>query len=147
MPTRPFIRFRALALLLTTVTAVLGTASPAHADDVTVTLSATVADTVPWSVIPLCNLDVPSGSDGIVVLEEGVAEHCIASYDMVDFGGSLGEFVTCINELCGGCIDDDCTMGTFWAIYIDGTASSVGVSNMNFTDDAELAFNYETWGV
>lgn len=138
---------RRLAVLLLPLVPLFAFVTPARAADVTVTLEAEIADVVPFSVSVNCDLEVDSGSDGIDVLNEAVDELCIESYDSVDFGGSLGEFVTCINRLCGQAVCvDGCQGGTFWAIYVNGTSSSVGVSNMSFTTDATLGFNYETWG-
>lgn len=136
-------------LVMSVVVAAIGLAAPAAAiDDVTVTLEVAVLETVPFTVPTRCDLEVPSGSDGIDVLEEALDEYCIVSYDTVDFGGELGEFVTCINELCGQSICvDGCTAGSFWALLVDGMAAEVGVSNMSFTDGAVLGFDYDTWGV
>jgi hypothetical protein len=89
----------------------------------------------------VCTLSVPTGANGIAVLDAAVAKGCIASYHTQHT--SLGDFVDCIDGVCG-----DTATGaylTYWALYWDGTAASAGVDDFRAGTEHDLSFSYVTW--
>ena len=127
--------FRGVAALAIMV----GTVAPARAANVSVQLALGAGHYAPTGAA--CAVSVPSGADGVAVLDAAVAQKCIISYHTVQFGS--GTFVDCINEVCG-----DAATGfflTYWALYWDGVAAPAGVDAFRAGTQGELGFSYVTW--
>jgi hypothetical protein len=84
----------------------LAAASPALADNVTVTvgLAAAGSETLPGGSTA-CPASVPFGSDGLVLLQSSTDQHCISSYEVESrhdyYGRPIpGHAVRCINRVC-----------------------------------------------
>ncbi|MFN2614701.1 MAG: hypothetical protein ABR552_07805 [Actinomycetota bacterium] len=120
------------------VIAVAATVAPAHASNVTVTLS--VGAVKYGSTISDCALSVPAGADGVVVLDAAVAKGCISSYHVQHY--TFGNFVDCIDGVCG---DPSPVFATYWGEYWDGSAASLGVDSFRAGTQHDLGFSYVTW--
>lgn len=130
---------RLLACLLT-ATLALVVVPPAVAADTTVHVDVDVAEAVELGD---CDLSVPSGSNGLAVLDGAVAAGCIESYE-TQTHPQFGAFVRCINDICAA--PDETFNITYWALYVDGRYATLGVSALTFPDHGStLGFNYETW--
>jgi len=126
------------------------TTIPAQAaGSVTVTLDVSIADDGVDHAV--CDVAVPTGSDGFNVLDAAVAAGCIDSYDAIDFGGAYGRFLTCIDEICG---QDAPTwalpvpvayVGTTWNFTIDDAYASVGLETYVAHAGDELGLTYATY--
>lgn len=140
---------RKLALLVLAVSStVLLAARPAAAAAVTVHLDVDLATAVPLAD---CDVVVDAGSNGIDVLDQAVADGCIAGYDTVTFAG-FGEKVTCIEvstTVGNVCETPDETLNALtWIVYTDGEQSDLGISSLSFpTHGTTLGFSYEAWPV
>ncbi|MEA3077996.1 MAG: hypothetical protein QOF60_2904 [Actinomycetota bacterium] len=134
---------RKLALLVLAVCINLVVpAHPAGATTTTVHLDVDLAIAAPLAG---CDVNVPSGSNGLAVLDQAVTDGCIASYRTRTFAG-LGEKVTCINDLCE--TPDETLNAVTWVVYVDGRASDLGVSSLNFpTHGTRLQFSFEPWAI
>ena len=120
---------------------------PAHAvGPVTVTLDVSLGDDV--ADYAVCDVAVPAGSDGFVVLDAAIASGCIDSYDAIDFGGAYGRFLTCIDGICG---QDAPTWalpvpvayaGTTWNFTIDDAFASVGLETYEVHAGDEVGLTY-----
>lgn len=131
---------RKLLLLALPALATVAVAAPARASTTTVHLDVDVATAAPLAD---CDVTVPSGSNGLAVLDAAVSIGCIDSY-RTETHAQFGEFVTCINDLCGA--PDAALNLTYWAIYVDGSYASKGVTSLSLpSDGTALAFSYETW--
>lgn len=126
--------------LLTIAALAAGTAfaPAAHATNVTVTFGLSVGTYLPTG--GACTLSVPSGADGVTVLEAAKTAHCIVSYQTVSFG--FGRFVTCIDEVCGQSLGAD---GTYWNMYENGVSTTYGVDDFVANNGDELEFAYQAY--
>jgi len=141
---------RKIALFVLTVSIAFAVAArPAAATTTTVHLDIDLATAVPLAD---CDVVVPTGADGIDVLDQAVTDGCIADYDSVPFAG-LGEKVTCIkpagtpsHDVCE--TPDETLNALTWIVYTDGEQSDLGVSSLSFpTHGSTLGFSYEAWAV
>ncbi|HWG89944.1 MAG TPA: DUF4430 domain-containing protein [Candidatus Thermoplasmatota archaeon] len=92
-----------------------------------------------------CDLQVPAGADGGVVLTTAVAEGCLDSWQYEE--SSFGRFLTCIDGTCGGPLEPTYTLYTYWSMSLDGEATPYGIDDYKATDGDALGFTYttETW--
>lgn len=89
-----------------------------------------------------CDVTVPAGADGSVVLDAAVAKGCLDSWTFDNHG--YGRYVTSINEVrdltpafcLGPCF--------FWHIAVDGESAQVGIDGYVANQGSTLAFTYET---
>jgi hypothetical protein len=115
-------------------------AAPAHAATVPVTFGISAVTYAPTAA--LCELSVPAGADGLVVLDAAVDAGCITSYH-AQGPTQFGYFVDCINEICG-----ETATGmylTYWGMYENGVTTTYGVSDFRAAAGDELTFAYTTW--
>ena len=115
-------------------------AVPAQAANVTVGFGLSAGAYAPTGAA--CQLSVPSGSDGEVVLAAAKAQGCIASYK-VERHPTFGAFLTCVNEVCG-----ETATGfflTYWKFYENGRPAPYGISAFQARQGSELVFAYATW--
>lgn len=155
---RPILAVLALAL-------VAATPLPVHATtDITVTLSVNATVTLPFNeptYATSCTVIVPSGSSAADVLDQAVADGCIEAWDSIDYGGSLGRYLTGITAptltdstdarnadtirfVCGafGLNPGGALLYSFWGFAVDGDAPSVGIDNRAVTDGEDVQFHY-----
>jgi hypothetical protein len=123
-----------------TLAAGLGIAAPAQATNITVNFGLSAARHAPTGVA--CPVSVPAGSDGVVVLEAAKTKHCIESYETVTHP-TLGRYVQCIDRVCGA--PGEALFLTYWAFYVNGQYSDVGVDLYQAAAGDEVVFAYETW--
>ena len=89
-----------------------------------------------------CTVTVPTGANGIAVLDAAVAKACIVSYDTVTYPG-FGTFLTCLNEVCGTAATG--TTGTYWNMYENGASTAYGVDGFTAATGDELGFAYQAY--
>lgn len=129
----------ALVLLVVCITTV-APARPASASTATVHLDVDAATAVPLAD---CDVTVPVDANGIAVLDQALADGCIDSYESVTFAG-IGEKVICINDICE--TPAETLNALTWIIYVDGSPSDLGVSDLRFPQHGStLEFSYEPW--
>ena len=115
-------------------------AVPAHAAPVSVGFGLAAGTHLPTGAA--CQLSVPQGADGIVVLNAAVDAGCIVSYEKVE-DPTFGAFITCINEICQA--PAEAMSITYWRLFIDGSPAAVGISSYEAAAGDELVFSYTTW--
>lgn len=111
--------------------------APASAADVAVGFQVSAGTAAPPGV-PLsdCAVSVPSGANGVAVLDAAEAKGCIDSYS--GSNTEFGYFLECVNGICG-------TAVTYWALYLDDTFSNVGLSSYEARAGDEVEVSYQTW--
>ena len=120
--------------------AVLGPIAPAHAGTVSVRFGVSAATYTPTD--RACTVSVPSGANGVAVLNAAKAKHCIVSYKLQSFPG-LGHYVQCIDGLCAA--PASALFLTYWAMYVNGVCSSYGIDHFSASPGKRLTFAYTTW--
>jgi hypothetical protein len=116
--------------------AVGGASVPANAAPVSVKFVRSIGTKLPIGA--LCQLTVPAGSNGLVVLDKAVKKHCITSYKAKYFPG-FGHFVDCIDRLCS--IFTPTYVG-YWAMYENGAYTTYGVDDFKANAGDTLMFVY-----
>lgn len=153
---------RGMRPLLVVLLAMMFVPSPVHAaSDVTVTLTINAAVTFPFdepAFTTTCTVTVPAASTADAVLD---GASCIDGWSSIDYGGSLGRYVTGFQEadasdstdagnpdsirfICGGLQANPggAVLYSFWGFSVDRQAAGVGVDNHVVADGEELQFHY-----
>lgn len=128
------------SLFVATLIAVSLGAVPAHAAPVTVDFGLAAGAYAPTGAA--CQVSVPSGANGVVVLDAAVAKGCILSYDTTTFAG-FGTFVRCVDEVCGE--EASGFFLTYWKLYVNGRPATAGVDAFRATAGSSLVLSYTTW--
>ena len=132
--------------------------------DVTVTLTVKATITAPFNEPTFtthCSVTVPAGSSAADVLDQAVMDGCVADWDAIDYGGSLGRYLTGITKtsssdstdarnadtirfVCGALATHPggALLYSFWGFAVDGNAPSVGVDNYAVTSGEDVQFHY-----
>lgn len=141
-------RRRALgALFASLLTVILPTAGGATTQLVQVNLEVSLG--APTELDSPCVVIVPESSDGVVVLDAGVGNGCIASYKLVHF--PFGDFVDCIEpfDVLGGSDREEfCTVQAgpvlvaFWLMFENGSPACYGVRDFRAHSGDVLEFSY-----
>lgn len=111
----------------------LAAAPLAQASTVTVTLDLDVSG----ADYKTCDVRVPAGANGGEVLDAAVEQGCILLWTADEFPG-YGRYVVCIDALCGA-------VATYWAFYLDGAYSDVGIDAYAAVEGDVLGFDYQQW--
>ncbi len=97
-----------------------------------------------------CDVTVPAGSNGRVVLAAAVAAGCIDSYEIREY--SFGGAVRCIDGVCWACTPDATAplvgrvgevCPAYWAMLENGTYTAYGVDGFRAANGDVLQFSYE----
>ena len=130
-----------MKLALSLAAAALAAAAvPAHADGVSVSLALSAGRYAPTGAA--CTVSVPSGSNGLAVLNAAQQAGCVVSYQTVTYPG-FGTFVTCIDEVCGNATLG--SVGTYWNMYDNGASAAYGVDGFSAQAGDELGFAYKAY--
>lgn len=129
-------------LIATMLVALAAVPAAGATDSVTVTL---LVDIEGQSALAECDVLVPAGANGRVVLAEAVAIGCIDSYEIREY--SFGGFVTCINGLCGIDAPTSVALGfdwpiSYWAMSENGQPTTYGVDGFEANAGDVLQFSY-----
>ena len=121
------------------IAALLATAAlplASGADSVTVRLLADSAADVP--TLADCQVTVPAGSNVEAVLQQALAEGCIAEWHCTEYGFDC--FVDSVDFVPG--------QGAFyWAYYVDGEYAANGIRGTIVHEGAEYHFALDQWVV
>lgn len=148
----------ALALL------VLPPAAQAPPPTVTVTLSVDASLTAPFTEPTFtvsCSVTVAAGSKAAAVLDQAKADGCIGNWTSIDYGGSLGRYLTgitaagssdstdarnaaTIRYFCGALASHPggALLYSFWGFAVGGNAPDVGIDSYTIADGDTVAFHY-----
>lgn len=124
---------KTLLLAIVALTSFLPNAQAAT--DVTVTLEVDLLG----AGYKTCEILVPQGADGGDVLDAGVAQGCLLAWGYAPSAG-YGRYVTQIDHVPG-------LVATYWAFYLNGAYSDVGIDAYEAAQGDVVRFNYEQWVV
>ncbi len=110
------------------------TAAPASAHS-GITIEVTLAGT-PYKT---CTVNPGSGATGGDALDAAVASGCLLEWSHDSFAG-FGRYVISIDYV-------NSAVATFWAVYVDGAFSDVGIDGMALQSGQVLTFDYQQWVV
>lgn len=138
-------RFFAAALA---AAAAFALASPVRAagplDEATVLLtfgftrSATTANTTPQSVA--CPVTVPATGNGVDMLNEAVANGCVASVTIDPT--AFGSYLRCVANVCEQALPSN-VADWFWGIHLFGVPTPFGLDDMPAVTGLAYQFTYE----
>lgn len=86
-----------------------------------------------------CDVAVPEGANARDVLDAAVGQGCLLRWTHQEYPG-YGAYVDCIDLVCG-------TPATFWAFYVNGAFSSLGIEAYRVGDGDVLGFDHQPWVV
>jgi hypothetical protein len=110
--------------------------TPAHADNVSVSLAVDLGYPPAVAAKAACTVTVASGAKGRDVLDAAKAKGCITSYDTIVFNGK--HFVSCIDEICQ--LADG--LATYWRMTVDDAYVCYGVDDFAASAGKRLGFAY-----
>lgn len=86
-----------------------------------------------------------SGVEGAWEATQQVFDAAGLSYDAAnsDYGIMLNSIT---NPATGDVLAFDETTGNYWQLFVDGTASEVGIDGVELSDDQEIAWYYSAFG-
>lgn len=94
-----------------------------------------------------CDVQVPEGADGGVVLDQAVADLCILEWDYQNYD-CCGRFVTSIDGLradgftCLLWAEDVADVCDWWEHHVNGTAVSYGIDGYSAQDGDTVRWEY-----
>jgi hypothetical protein len=92
----------------------------------------------------VCQVSVPSGSDGLAVLNAAIAKNCVKAYEITTFG--QGKFLQCLDDGINGnrCGDPGPGYLRYWAFREDcNYVQDHGLEGFVATPNKELSLTYE----
>lgn len=139
--------FRPFVVALATAATLVTGGLPASAANSSITLA--VVGTGPVThgtgqAAVKCDLAVPTGADGLAVLESAKASGCIQSYEVVEYPG-FGFFLNCIDTVCGGA-DPLPVACWYWALHLNGAPTEYGLDGYRAASGDVVTFLYAPYG-
>ncbi len=99
----------------------------------------TVEITLNGAAYKSCPVALPAGADGGHALDAAVSTGCLLEWSHDSFDG-YGRYVTSIDFVPSA-------VATFWALYVDGAFSDIGIDGLELRGGEVLRLDYQQWVV